>query len=226
MKDTHHNYKMGDIRKCFSTVGDTTLSKWLDKGLISHQSNRKGIRANIRYSALDIVHVGILTQLSTWGVLNYYKDAKVSGGYVSLETLLFFSDEELAALPASSGYHPVCALSLTEPDKMVDYYCSRGPELKMIVTFRQVPVEQADKRMRTTKTEFNLLILSPSEYREWEQERFGLRSEISKLFTIDAPIQVGDVPVDFYAEFGLLTLDIDMLIGHVYKKLDILSLLG
>ena len=68
---------MADIRKCFSTVGDTTLTKWLDKGLIGCESDKKGIRTNIRYSALELAHVGVLAQLSgaqlsAWGVLNYY----------------------------------------------------------------------------------------------------------------------------------------------------------
>jgi len=53
-------------------VGDTTLTKWLDKGLIGCESDKKGIRTNIRYSALELAHVGVLAQLSTWGVLNYY----------------------------------------------------------------------------------------------------------------------------------------------------------
>ena len=89
---------MADIRKCFSTVGDTTLTKWLDKGLIGCESDKKGIRTNISYSALELAHVGVLAQLSTWGVLNYYKDVKVDFG----------------------GQRQFL---LTEPDRIIDHYC-------------------------------------------------------------------------------------------------------
>ncbi|MDA8408564.1 MAG: hypothetical protein M0T73_17115 [Deltaproteobacteria bacterium] len=226
MLDSPNIYKMSDIRKCFSTVGDTTLSKWLDKGLIAHQSDKKGIRSNIRYTALEIVHVGVLTLLSTWGVLTYYKDAEVAGGYVSPETFAFFTPAELAALPPSSGYHEVWELSLTKPERIVEYYCAYGPDLKMTITSCQVPVEQQDRRMRRTKTVFDIKILPPHQALEWERDRFGMRPEIEELFVIDAPIVITHkYGAEAYMEFGFLKLDIDMIIRHVYSKLDLLVLL-
>ncbi|MGC8604768.1 MAG: hypothetical protein ACP5VS_13955 [Desulfomonilaceae bacterium] len=216
---------MSDIRKCFSTVGDTTLSKWLEKGFIPHQSDKKGIRTNIRYSALEIVHVGVLTLLSTWGVLACYKDVEVHGGYVSPEYFAFFSPAEFAELPPSSGYHEVWELSLTKPEKIVDYYCAYGPDLKMTITSCQVPVVQEDRRMRRTKTVFDIKILPPHQALEWERDRLGIRPEMEELFVIDAPIVIANkYGAEAYMEFGFLKLDIDMIIRHVYNRLDLLYL--
>jgi hypothetical protein len=212
MKDSPHNYKMSDIRKCFSNVGDTTLSKWLDKGLIPHQSDKKGIRTNIRYSALEIVHVGILAQLSTWGVLTYYKDATTWGGLLTAEDIL---STKLGRIPSVPSKNQCCYLSLIEPNKMVEYYRSYGPQLMLIVTARQFLVEQEDKRMRRTKTVFFINVLGYQLFREW-------RTEVSLLEELEAK---NKQTADVYLAFGHLQLEINTIIHHVYNQLDILSLL-
>lgn len=212
MKDSPHNYKMSDIRKCFSNVGDTTLSKWLDKGLIPHQSDKKGIRTNIRYSALEIVHVGILTQLSTWGVLTYYKDAVTWGGFLSAENILFDNSERILSVPPE---HQFRNLSLIEPNKIVEYYRSYGPQLMLIVTSRQFPVEQEDKRMRRTKTVFFVNVLGYQLFWEWVNED-SLLKELTAKNKQDA---------DVYIAFGHLQLEIKTIIHHVYNQLDILHFL-
>jgi hypothetical protein len=212
MKDSPHNYKMSDIRKCFSTVGDTTLSKWLDKGLIAHQSNKKGIRTNIRYSALEIVHVGILTQLSTWGVLTYYKDAVTWGGFLSPEDILSAKSAGLLSVPPEQEYS---LLSLIEPNKMVEYYRSYGPQLMLVVTSRQVPIEQEDKRMRRTKTVFFINVLGYQLFQDWAVTDSVIRELAAK----------NKQTADEYLAFGHLQLEIKSVIHHVYNQLDILSLL-
>lgn len=212
MKDTPHNYKMSDIRKCFSTVGDTTLSKWLDKGLIAHQSNKKGIRTNIRYSALEIVHVGILTQLSTWGVLTYYKDAVTWGGFLSPEDILSDKSERILSVPPEQQFRN---LSLIEPNKIVEYYRSYGPQLMLIVTSRQFPVEQEDKRMRRTKTVFFVNVLGYQLFQDWALADSVIRELAAK----------NKQNADEYLAFGHLQLEIKSVIHHVYNQLDILHLL-
>jgi hypothetical protein len=212
MKDSPHNYKMSDIRKCFSNVGDTTLSKWLDKGLIPHQSDKKGIRTNIRYSALEIVHVGILTQLSTFGVLTYYKDAMTWGGFLSVEDIL--STKPGAGISASPEKQ-VSYFSLTAPNRMVEYYLSYGPQLMLVVTSRQFPVEQEDKRMRSTKTVFFVNVIGYQLFQDWAEQ-----DHILKEFAGE-----NKQNADEYLTFGHLQLEIKTIIHHVYKQLDILSLL-
>jgi hypothetical protein len=223
MKDSRYNFKMADIRKCFSTIGDTTLSKWIDKGLIGCDSDKKGIRTNIRYSALGIVHVGVLTQLSTWGVLTYYKETEVSLGYLGIEAALLEPE-----VPASLGEDLPnrCNFPLTEPDEIINYYSSHGPNLIMIVTSRQVPFEQEDKRMRWTKTVFEIKILTPEQAFEWESDQQGLPRSLQEMtiLTFESPPNK-EVP-EANVEFGFLKLDIGRIIRHVYKKLDILYLLS
>ncbi len=203
---------MSDIRKCFSTVGDTTLSKWLDKGLIAHQSNKKGIRTNIRYSALEIVHVGILTQLSTWGVLTYYKDAVTWGGFLSPEDILSDKSERILSVPPEQQFRN---LSLIEPNKIVEYYRSYGPQLMLIVTSRQFPVEQEDKRMRRTKTVFFVNVLGYQLFQDWALADSVIRELAAK----------NKQNADEYLAFGHLQLEIKSVIHHVYNQLDILHLL-
>lgn len=188
------------------------MSKWLDKGLIAHQSSSRGIRSNIRYSALEIVHVGILTQLSTWGVLTYYKDAVAWGGFLSAEDIISSEPGENALLPPEQQFRNV---SLTEPSKMVEYYRSYGPDLTMIVTSRQVPIEQEDKRMRRTKTLFYVNILGCQLFWEWVKEDSILKELAAKNKQI----------ADEYKTFGFLKLEINSIIRHVYDQLNILHLL-
>ncbi len=195
---------MADIRKCFSTVGDTTLTKWLDKGLIGCESDKKGIRTNISYSALELAHVGVLAQLSTWGVLNYYKDVKVDFGGPR-------------------------QFLLTEPDRIIDHYCYNGPDLRMIVIARQVSVDQDNKRMRSSRTEFEIKILTPPDAQIWEQkcmegydpegDPFALES-----FTVKTQHENPDIPEENMF-FGFLKLHVGAVISHVYNKLDIEFLL-
>ena len=153
IKDSIPKFKMSHIRTCFSTIGDTTLSKWTDKSLVPHHSYKKGIRGIIRYSALEIVHVGVLSQLSTWGVLTYYKDVRV---------LLY-------NIPATTN--------LTRPDGIIDYYSKHGPDLGIIVSARQYPVKQDDQRMRRTKPLFELALLSVDQIKEWERDREGVKAD-------------------------------------------------
>lgn len=223
MTDSEQNYKMADIRKCISTLGDTTQSKWLDKRLVPCSKQKKGIRTNIRYSALEIVHVCVLAQTSTWGVLNYYNEVNVSGGYISPSTFLFMEPDELAGLPLCP-HMGRSELSLTEPEKIVDYYREHGPNLKIIVTSRQVPIEQEDKRMRRTKTVFDMRILTPTEAMEWENDQEGISPDIELMTLATYDIPNKDVP-EAYMEFGFLKLNLKQIITHVYKKLDLLYLL-
>jgi hypothetical protein len=212
MKDSLPKFKMSDVRKCFSTVGDTTLSKWLDKGLVPHHSYKKGIRGIVRYSALEIVHVGILTQLSTWGILTYYKDTVAWGGFLSIEDILLTAHGGNTSLPPE---HQFQNISLTEPSKMVEYYRAYGPDLTMIVTSCEVPIEQEDKRMRRTKTQFWINVLAHKLVGLWERENLTLK-QLEKTEKERA---------DVYKSFGFLKLDVDRVISHVYSQLDMLRLL-
>jgi hypothetical protein len=94
-----------------------------------------------------------------------------------------------------------------------------------VITSYQVPVEQDDKRMRSTKSVFALRILDPTQLQEWENDRLGLRPIIQELFTIGPPLNMPERDRDTYVEFGYLKLDIKRIITHVYSKLGITHLL-
>lgn len=201
MRDTRYNFKMGDVRKCFSTIGDTTLTKWLDKGLIGCDSDRKSIRTNIRYTALGIVHIGVLGQLSLWGVLNYYQDVSV---------VLGIRGNSL----------------LTEPDRIIDYYNDYGPNLRMIVTSYQTGVNQPNKRMRASKTNFEIRILSSDEASHWQhalEEEYDPAGDPFAFEPLSVP-RPDDVPEEKMS-FGFLKLDLHQIIGHVYNQLGVEHLL-
>lgn len=203
---------------------DTYQTKVIDKGLQPCQITKTGIRASVNYSALQIAYAMLLAQLSTWGVLAYYKDVEVWGGYVSLDTLVLMEPEDMVGMPLAPhfGLHK---LSLLEPDKIIDYIRENGPDLTLIVEARQVPLEQKNKRMRRTKTAYNAMILTEGQLAEWEHDRRG-PSEILKIMTIDTfDIPNKEVP-ESNIVFGFLKLDIGVIIRHVYKQLDILHLLS
>ena len=143
MRDSRFIFKAEDIRRCFPFVSDTNIVKWFGKGIVDSEASRKAIRTSYKYSALQIVHVGLLGQLSSWGVLDYYRDAVVS-------------------CPAQGDY------TLLEPSKMVESYFALGPDVIMLVRLDEMSIDRPDKRQRQTRTIPFIALMKIEAFREWK----------------------------------------------------------
>lgn len=180
MKDSDAKFKMADVRRLFSNVSDTLISKWDSKGLISCHKQPGAFRITVRYTAVQLCHIGVLRQLSTFGILNW------------AEHVAFMWDMGLSYL--------------SNPAHLIQYYQDHGPKLKIIVVGGEHPIRDSgrDKRMRRTKTEF-VMMFTP-DYQNYLNYRLVadrfIHDDVVKLFshlTIDFDLIAQHV----YRELGL-----------------------
>ncbi len=189
-----HIYQTKHARQCFSTLSDSQISAWLARGLVALESLQKNIRRMFRYSALQIVHLGVLSQLSVWGILSRAEDASVCG----LNGRWF---------------------GLKEAYKLVDLYYEAGPDVMLTVTLTEMPIENEDQRLRGSRTEPRLHMIKSNDLELWIKT-YVTRSIDAKsarnLFNIDE-----SAPSELFKTFGFLVIDVERLIHHVYETLEI-----
>lgn len=180
MTDTEATYKMADVRRLFSNVSDTLISKWDSRGLIDCQKQPGTFRITVRYTAVQLCHIGVLRQMSTFGILNW------------AEHVAFMGDVGLSYL--------------SNPAHLIQHYRNHGPRLKIIIVGGEHPIKDAgrDKRMRRTKTEF-VMMFTP-DYHSYLNYRLVadkfMHSDAIKVFshlTIDFDLIAQHV----YTELGL-----------------------
>ena len=198
MRDSRYIYKAEDIRRCFPQVSDTTISKWLQKGFVDNAVSQKAIRQSYKYSALQVVHVGVLAQLSAWGVLAYYRDA-------------------VFHCPVMGDF------SLTEPTKAIESYYALGPNLSLTAHLQEIAIEQFDKRQRQTKTIPHLNFMHKDDYQKWHDEFVKPLTFLERWAIVQGPESVACS--DKRCGYSYSFLDISSMIVDVYGELNISHLL-
>lgn len=61
-------YRAKHIRKCFPLASDPVVSRWIERGFLSHGTIRRGTLALNTFSLSEIVHAGILMEISAHGI--------------------------------------------------------------------------------------------------------------------------------------------------------------
>lgn len=182
---------MNDILRLFPNCGAPTINKWNDKGFPYVDRDAKGVRSRFRYSALGLVHVGVLAELSQWGVLNYPKNTTARG-------------------PGGQE------MSLTQPDVFVDNYIEFGPDIDILVNLRYIPViEQEDKRLRQVATSYHLEIVNHRELNGYSDYLISamIRKVNGELLNIDDDFDYTN------CMFSMSIISVQALIHYVYNRL-------
>lgn len=196
MRDSMHIYQTKHARQCFSTLSDSQISAWQARGLVAHEALQKSIRRMFRYSALQIVHLGVLSQLSLLGIL--------------------------ARAEHTNVYDPDRHwFTLKEAFKLVDCYYEYGPDIVLTAMLAEMPIETEDQRLRSSRTEPRILIIRSSELTDWIQTYRGggglIGVEMEKwMHNLDDAS-----PADWFKSFGFIMIDVERIILHVYETLEI-----
>ncbi len=61
-------YRAKHIRKCFPLASDPVVSRWIERGFLSHGTVRRGTLTLNTFSLSEIVHTGILAEISAHGI--------------------------------------------------------------------------------------------------------------------------------------------------------------
>ncbi|MFA6221458.1 MAG: hypothetical protein WC647_04015 [Desulfomonilaceae bacterium] len=147
-----------------------------------------------RYSALQIVHLGVLSQLSLWGILSRAEATNVSG--------------------MGSRW-----FGLKEAYKLVDLYYEAGPDVMLTVTLTEMPVQNEDQRLRTSRTEPLIRVIKSNDLGLWIKTYMTnpVDSKNARdFFDIDDA-----APAEWFKTFGFLVIDVGHIIRHVYETLEI-----
>lgn len=183
MADTEAVYKMADVRRLFSNISDTLVNKWDLRGLIDCHKHPGAFRITVRYTAVQLCHIGVLRQMSTFGILNW------------AEQVMFMTDTGISYL--------------SRPAELVQYYRAHGHRLKIIVVGGEHPIGESgrDRRMRRTKTEFVMMFTPDYEtYLNYKSvaDRFML-SDQRKVFS-HLSIDFDLIALHVYTELGVSDL--------------------
>ena len=202
MRDSQHIYQAADVRRCFSNLSDPLINKFTQKGLIACLPEQKSIRKVFRYSAVQIAYIGILGQLSLYGILPRAEQVKVN-----------------------SPVH--AAHSLMEPEKMTDALYELGPDVGLMVTLEELLFEKKDggSRLRQSVTVPSINFLKKGHVGNW----ISLFTDESE--NLDNYPDPWDYGLDMFQywhwsqRFSYVFIDGERIIKHVYKRLDIERLL-
>jgi hypothetical protein len=189
-----HIYQTKHVRQCFSTLSDSQISAFQARGLVAFEALQKSIRKMFRYSALQIVHLGVLSQLSLWGILSRAEATNVSG--------------------MGSRW-----FGLKEAYKLVDLYYEAGPDVMLTVTLTEMPVQNEDQRLRTSRTEPLIRVIKSNDLGLWIKTYMTnpVDSKNARdFFDIDDA-----APAEWFKTFGFLVIDVGHIIRHVYETLEI-----
>lgn len=200
MRDSRYIFRAEDIRECFPQVSDATISKWLQRGFVDNAVSQKAVRQSYKYSALQVVHVGVLSQLSAWGVLSYYRDAII--------------------------YCPVMGqYTLTEPAKWIESYYALGPDVVLLTKLHEFDVEQPDKRQRQTKTVPHIYFMQSEDFHQWHEGTVqGMTIRNTNAFVGPDGETITDLAQRF--RYSYLFMDVGTIIKDVYSTLNMTHLLG
>ena len=200
MRDTQHIYQSADVRRCFSNLSDPLIAKFMQKGLIACLPQQKSLRRVFRYSAIQIAYLGILGQLSLYGVLPRIEQMRVT---------------------SPTHEH----LTLKEPEQVVDALYELGPDVALMVTLEEFYWKNESSRLRSSVTRAGLNFMKKSNVWAWielftkESDNFDEYPDPEQLgFDL---FQYGD----WSQRFGYLFIDAERIIRHVYKRLKIERLL-
>jgi hypothetical protein len=64
----HRRFTFRHVRQCFPSIGSSTLQYWADRGYLAFGREEHGDRHYMVFSWPEIVHIGVVLQLSLWGV--------------------------------------------------------------------------------------------------------------------------------------------------------------
>lgn len=201
MRDTQHIYQAADARRCFSNLSDPLINKFTQKGLIACMPQQKSIRKVFRYSAVQIAYLGILGQLSLYGIMPRAEQVKVT-----------------------SPIHN--SLSLMEPEKMTDSLYEMGPDVALMITLEEMEFENKNEpsRLRQSVTVPTINFVKKEHVNNWTT-LFTSEEDLDKY---PDPFEYGLDMFQYWhwsRRFSYIFIDCERIIRHVYKKLDIQRLL-
>lgn len=196
MIDTEATYQNKDLMKMFSTVSDSHISTFYLRGLSACKVVQKNIRKIFYYTALQCVHIGVVSQLSLYGQLLRAEDTIVKG----LDGAWF---------------------SLKNPDELVKCYREAGPDVILAITLTEMPVEKKDKRLRTSRTIPRIIAMKSGDLGAWVQKYNQQQGNTDWMYDPEDT----NWRSDWYKSFGFLIIDVERIIKHVYQTLEITHLL-
>jgi len=160
MVKDYRSYKMSDVRACFAVASDAVISRWIEKGLVSHGETSRGSLKLFTFYISEIVHIGVLTHLSAFGVTQKPDAVKIRMEY-ELETKYSLKQpNELIKVYEKMAYN-LCYLFHTK-ERLHPIHTSEGTRYKR---GERELIGRLDSP-RNIAGSFNLAMLDPDERRK------------------------------------------------------------
>jgi hypothetical protein len=168
-------FLMSAVRDCFPAYGNPVVQDWIGKGFVSYGRLQRGEGADhFCFSLPEIVHIGVVGQFSTFGVLKNLKSAKLwrEVGTVGKERL------------------EPC--SLENPTEIISYYESHNFHVGIKIQARQRQKNplglKRDRRIKRADTSFTITFMRladlHTELSDWSRADGGNQENYFNLLSV------------------------------------------
>ncbi len=140
-------FYMKDVRNIYRETPNAVVQDWIKKGLLSCTVQEVGNRTYFQFSAAQILHAGVLGQLSQLGVLRF-----------PLADVLVWFDPGRGADETRGAPEPKL---LSQPGRFLEFYAQHTYEVAIAVTQTPTPRPSKADRRRKQQVFSCLLHLMP-----------------------------------------------------------------